>query len=106
MFPRGLCFYFTIAWLVLFKNDSKSLMIIAGNKSKCRGLLRKGKDVGAKPIEMLIKAYDNFVKGKTVLIDDSDDLMLSGFSRPKHRSSESSLDSSPLSQGMLILMSD
>ncbi|XP_074613016.1 dual specificity protein kinase TTK-like isoform X1 [Acropora palmata] len=69
-----------------------------GNKSKCRGLLRKGKDVGAKPIELLIKAYDNFLEGKKVLIGDSDDLMLSGFSRPKHRSSESSLDSSPLSQ--------
>jgi len=93
-------------WLFLLKNDSKILIIIAGNKSKCRGLLRKGKDVGAKPIELLIKAYDNFLEGKKVLIGDSDDLMLSGFSRPKHRSSESSLDSSPLSQGMLILMSE
>lgn len=92
--------------MFLLKNDSKNLIIIAGNKSKCRGLLRKGKDVGAKPIELLIKAYDNFLEGKKVLIGDSDNLMLSGFSRPKHRSSESSLDSSPLSQGMPILMSE
>ncbi|XP_068733387.1 dual specificity protein kinase TTK-like [Montipora capricornis] len=69
-----------------------------GNKSKCRGLLRKGKDVGAKPIELLIRAYDNFVEGKKVLIDDSDELTLTGFSRLKQKSSESSVDSSPMSQ--------
>lgn len=72
---------------------------MAGNKSKCRGLLRKGKDFGAKPKELLLKAYDNFVAGKKVLIDDCDELTLSGFSRLKQKSSESSVDSSPLSTG-------
>jgi len=70
-----------------------------GNKSKCRGLLRKGKDFGAQPIDLLLKAYDNFVEGKKVLIDDCDELTLTGFNRVKQKSSESSVDSSPLSTG-------
>lgn len=76
------------------------MLFIAGNKSKCRGLLRKGKDFGAQPIDLLLKAYDNFVEGKKVLIDDCDELTLTGFNRVKQKSSESSVDSSPLSTGM------
>lgn len=78
-----------------------TLFLTAGNKSKCRGLLHKGKDFGAQPKELLLKAYDNFVKGKKVLIDDCDELTLTGFYSMKQKSSESSVDSSPLSTGTL-----
>ena len=78
--------------------------LTAGNKSKCRGLLRKGKDFGAQPKELLLKAYDNFVEGKKVLIDDCDELTLTGFYSMKQKSSESSVDSSPLSTGIRILI--
>lgn len=81
----------------------KSFFSVAGNKSKCRGLLRKGKDYGAQPKELLIKAYDNFVAGKKVLIDDSEEV--TGFSyRVQQKSSESSVDLSPLSTGKGICM--
>ena len=72
---------------------------MAGDKSKCRGLLRKGKDSGAQPKELLLKAYDNFVAGKKVLIEDNEEL--TGFTsyRMKQKSSESSMDLSPLSTG-------
>lgn len=81
-----------------FTQQLKSFFSVAGNKSKCRGLLRKGKDYGAQPKELLIKAYDNFVAGKKVLIDDSEEV--TGFSyRVQQKSSESSVDLSPLSTG-------
>ncbi|KAL9988565.1 hypothetical protein ACROYT_G003023 [Oculina patagonica] len=70
-----------------------------GNKSKCRGLLRKGKDFGAQPMELLIKAYDNFVAGKKVLIEDCEELTDFTSYRGKQKSSESSVDLSPLSTG-------
>ena len=74
------------------------MYFVVGNKSKCRGLLRKGKDVGAQPKELLIKAYDNFVAGRKVLIDDCEEL--TGFAyRAQQKSSESSVDLSPLSTG-------
>ena len=76
----------------------KPSFFVVGNKSKCRGLLRKGKDVGAQPKELLIKAYDNFVAGRKVLIDDCEEL--TGFAyRVQQKSSESSVDLSPLSTG-------
>lgn len=76
----------------------QAFFFVVGNKSKCRGLLRKGKDVGAQPKELLIKAYDNFVAGRKVLIDDCEEL--TGFAyRVQQKSSESSVDLSPLSTG-------
>ena len=86
-----------------FTQQLKSSIFVAGNKSKCRGLLRKGKDFGAQPKELLLKAYDNFVAGKKVLTDDCEEL--TGFAyRVKQKSSESSVDLSPLSTGKGVYM--
>ena len=87
--------FFTLYINMYMKVES----FIAGNKSKCRGLLRKGKDFGAQPKELLLKAYDNFVEGKKVLIDDCEELTTFSSYRVKQKSSESSVDSSPLSTG-------
>jgi len=90
-------------YTILYATD-QTFFFIAGNKSKCRGLLRKGKDVGAQPKELLIKAYDNFVAGKKVLIDDCEEL--TGFAyRVQQKSSESSVDLSPLSTGKVRYIS-
>ena len=73
--------------------------IFVGNRSKCRSLLRKGKDSGAEPKELLLKAYDNFVAERKVLLEESEEL--TGFThyRANQKSSESSVDMSPLSTG-------
>lgn len=91
----------------LARNNAKHFAIVfvawaqfelsAGNRSKCRSLLRKGKDSGAEPKELLLKAYDNFVAQRKVLIEESEEL--TGFTgyRANQKSSESSVDMSPLS---------
>ena len=84
--------------LILYTHVTDQTFFVLGNKSKCRGLLRKGKDIGAQPKELLIKAYDSFVAGRKVLIDDCEEL--TGFTyRVQQKSSESSVDLSPLSTG-------
>ena len=65
-------------------------MLIIGNKGKCRSLLQKGKDFGAQPLELLRRAFDNLIEGKKDLLE-------------KHKSSESSVDSSPFSTGILLI---
>ena len=60
--------------------------------------MRKGKDNGAQPVELLLKAYDNFVAGKKVLIEDCKELTAFTSYRGKQKSSESSMDS-PMSTG-------
>lgn len=54
-------------------------------------------------MELLIKAYDNFVAGKKVLIEDCEELTDFKSYRGKQKSSESSLDLSPLSTGTLYM---
>ena len=91
-------------WFAFRKRRLKLLYppFITGNKSKCRGLLRKGKDFEAEPKELLLKAYDNFVEGKKILIDDREELTGFTYFRGKQKSSDSSVDSSPLSTGTPI----